>query len=395
MVQVACQIAAESYIIAIVNSKLSSEDARVVKTSGASLVMMENEYFSTSKLEFVTTQVIRSAYIPIKVFDLLPDTQTAFALHYLMPANKKFLKIAKPGVQISSTFLNKFLEAEELYIKRSDLQNWIEYAKSFDSNDSASDIRRCRLKFLQLNQSFLSLALLISDQSAAASFATGKELFTTCESFAKDLLQSLEKIPNPMGIVNTSAVGDFGSLERAPAIASYSAILSQKIGLGAPLEVMIGALLSDVGYLELSPSTSAKLRENKLKEMHGEQTMEYQKHPIYSLNQCLARKLPLSEGMKTMILQSHERMDQKGFPNRPNPEKLSEEAMLIRLSWTLDSMSQVRMGKAREPMDDILPRLIREVLEEPGSFSVIFQMKLKPALTSLIQVPTFTSQSPA
>ena len=43
MVQVACQIAAESYIIVVMNSKLKPEDARVVKTSGASVFFVTHD----------------------------------------------------------------------------------------------------------------------------------------------------------------------------------------------------------------------------------------------------------------------------------------------------------------------------------------------------------------
>ncbi|MEK2690817.1 HD domain-containing phosphohydrolase [Bdellovibrio sp. GT3] len=390
MVQVACQVAADSYIIAVVNSKLKPEDARIVKTSGASLVLMENEFFTTSKLEFVTTQVIRSSYIPIKVYDILPDTELDFPLHYMMPANKKFLKIAKPGSHIDESFLKKFSEMGELYLRRQDLNKWIEYCRSFDNQDELSALRRCRLQFLQMSQSFLELALMISDQSSAASFALGKELYGTCEKFAKELLSTLGVIKNPFEIINNSSVGDFGSLERAPAIASYAAVLSQNTAIGNPLEVMIAALLSDIGYLELSPSASAKLRTNDIKKMNAEELQEYQKHPIYSLNQCLSRKIPLNEAMKMMILQSHERTDQKGFPHRINPEKLSEESMLIRLCWDLDSKTQVRIGEPRPDIYKVIDRLSDAVTGESGNFSVGFTTKTSPTLRAL----HFKSESP-
>ncbi len=383
MVQVACQVAADSYIIAVVNSKLKPEDARIVKTSGASLVLMENEFFSTSKLEFVTTQVIRSAFIPIKVYDLMPDTETAFPLYYMMPANKRFLKVAKPGTILNTAFLKKFSEMGELYLKRQDLKHWVEYGRSFNSNDEASALRRCRLQFLQMSQSFLDLALMISDQSSAASFALGKELYSVCENFAKSLLTSLGEVKNPFDVINSSSVGDFGSLERAPSIAAYAAALSQDTKIGNSLEVMIAALLADIGYLELSPSTSAKLRANDIEGMHGEELMEYQKHPIYSLNQCLARKIPLSEPMKMMILQSHERIDQKGFPHRINPDKISEEAMLIRLCWELDSKTQVRIGESRPDIRKIIEEMASIASSDKGNYSIGFTVKIAPVLKDL------------
>ncbi|WP_413577931.1 HD domain-containing phosphohydrolase [Bdellovibrio sp. HCB290] len=382
MVQVACQVAADSYIIAVVNSKLKPEDARIVKTSGASLVLMENELFTTSKLEFVTTQVIRSSYIPVKIYDLYPDSETSFPLFYMMPANKRFLKIAKPGMQVSPTFLQKFSEMGELYIKRQDFKQWVEYSRSYDSADEASALRRCRLQFLQMSQSFLELTLMVSDQSSSSSFALGKELYGTCEAFAKELLNTLHVVKNPFEVINSSSIGDFGSLERAPAIASYAAVLSQNTAIGKPLEVMIAALLSDIGYLDLSPSASAKLRANAIQNMNAEELMEYQKHPIYSLNQCLSRKLPLTEPVKMMILQSHERMDQKGFPHRINPEKILEEAMLVRLCWELDSRTQVRLGESHPDIYKIIEELSATV-GDTGSYSIGFTVKTSPVLKAM------------
>lgn len=380
MAQVACQIASESYIIVVMNSKLNPEDARVVKTSGASLVIMENEYFSTSKLEFVTSQVIRSAYIPVKNVDLIPGTELDFSLFHLMPVNKKFLKVAKTGTTVDDDFLQKYEDIGEFYLKRHDLDKWVEYCGGFESDDTQSILRKCRLRFLQLNQSFLELALVISDQSSAASFAIGKEMYKGCESFATQLLEALTDVKNPWAVINSSAVGDFGSLERAPAIAAYAGLLSLLSKTGNPKEVMIGALLADVGYLELSPSTSEKIRMHKIDEMNEEEKMEYQKHPIFSLNQCLSRKLPFSETIKAMILQSHERMDQKGFPNRLNPDKILEEAMLIRLCWELDNASQIRLGEERRDINEVKNEIAGSVLSGAGSYSIGFMLKMQPLI---------------
>lgn len=381
LVQVARQGAPDSYILAVASSKLHPEDARVVKSSGASLVIMENEYVTSSKLEFILTQVIRSAYIPIKTIDLIEDTEPTFPLFYLMPMNKKFLKVGKPGSKIRRDFLDKYKEVGELYLQRTDLDAWVEYTNSFSADDSESLLRKCRLKFLQLNQSFLDLALLVTDQSSGASFAQGKELYDVCLSFAANLLDSLTHIGDPWAVISNSAIGDFGSVERAPAIAAYAGLLSSVSKTGDAKEIMIGALLSDIGYLDLSPSTTQKIRNNRYDDMNAEELMEYHKHPIFSLNQCLSRKLPLTENIKDIILQSHERMDQKGFPNRPRGDKLNEAAMLVRLCWDLDTRAQVRMGEVRPDINAIRSQLGQTISNESGNYSIGFLMKMAKFLT--------------
>lgn len=379
-VQVAKQAAPDSYILVVASSKLPPEDARIAKTSGASLVVMDNEYITTSKIEFVLSQVIRSAYIPVKTLDLMPGSQIPIPLFHLMPMNRRFLKVAKPDTSIRSDFLEKYYDVGDLFIQRKDLDAWVEYSQSFKSEDEAGLLRQCRLKFLQLNQSFLNLILMISDQSSAASFATGRELYETCRKFAFELHGSLIHVPDPWKIISSSAIGDFGSVERSPAIAAYAGILSSLHKIGFSEEVMVGALLADVGYLELSPSTTQKIRNNKFDQLNAEELMEYHKHPIYSLNNCLSRKLPLTESIKDMILMSHERMDQKGFPNRPRADKLTEESMLVRLCWELDNRAQMHWGEKRADIEEIKQGLAQSLSADSGNFSFAFAGKIAKIL---------------
>lgn len=379
-IQVIKQGAPDSYILVVVNSKLSNEDARIVKNSGASLVIMETEYFTTSKAEFVLTQIIRSAYIPVKVADLFEDAETDFPLFYLMPINKKFLKIHKPGYPIPKSFIDRYKEVNELYIHRSDLKSWTEYVNSLSTDDHEGRLRNCRLKFLQLSQSFLDLALLVADRSTVSSFSQGKDLYDLCEAFADDLLTSLKGIDDPWDTISNSSIGDFGSIERAPTIAAYAGLLSIRSNIGKAKEIMIGALFSDLGYLELDPKTAQKMRKNEVEQMSLAEKNEYEQHPVRSLNLCLTRKLPLSEIVKNIILQSHERMDQKGFPHQLRNDKLTEESMLVRLCWDLDTRSQIHLGKERITIKEAKANLSQSILNESDNYSLVFLMKINQFL---------------
>lgn len=126
--------------------------------------------------------------------------------------------------------------------------------------------------------------------------------------------------------------------------------------------------------------------------MNSEETMEYEKHPIFSLNQCLSRKLPLSEMVKNIILQSHERNDQKGFPNRPRGDKLSEDAMLVQLCWDLDSISQVRMGEERKNIEDIKKHIYQKSQSDTGRYSFMFLMKIGKVLSKENSSETFAAK---
>ncbi|UOF00436.1 HD domain-containing phosphohydrolase [Bdellovibrio reynosensis] len=369
------KVAKESYLIIVVGSMFTADTSNAVKEAGASLVLLENEFFSSSKTEFVLSQTIRSAFIPVKTCDLIEGTKVSFPLYHLMPANSRFLKVIKPGMKVRKDFLERYEPIGELYLRRESFNAWVKYSTNLAKEDELSVARLCRLRFLQLNHSFTILTLLIGDQSSGTSFNKGRQLYENVRELCGELLTALKGISDPWTIVNNSSIGDFGSLERAPAIAAYAGLLSLQAKIGDPEEVMIGALLADIGYLDLSPSTTFKIRNNDIQGLNAEELMEYRKHPIFSLNQCLNRKLPLSDSIKSIILQSHERTDQTGFPHKVRADKIAEEAMLVRLCWELDSKSQIRFGAIRAEIATLKEDLAHSAMKEKGNYSPEFLSK--------------------
>ena len=377
-IQVARQVMDRSYIVCVLDSRVQPEHMDLLKKSGANLIMLDNEFTTNSKLEFVTSQVIKSAYIPVKTADLVQDTSLECSLYILLPKNQKFLKISKPGYIFSKEFLIRHQTTQEFYIHRHDVPPWIEYVKTYSGSGDHLEARVCRAQFMKLQQAFLEMVLMLSDQTSSASFSGGKVLFENCRAFAKELLQSLEKVRFPWQVINNSSVGDFGSVERGTAVAAYAGLLSKKSRIGEPAKVMLGALLADIGILLISPAATEKLRCQKLQEMSGEEKMEFEKHPIFSLNQILSKRIPLEEDVKDMILLSHERSDQKGFPNRPGPNKLSEECMLVRLCQEIDNALTLRMGQEKVNTEERFQSFIDEKIAQIDGYSLSVLYKLKP-----------------
>lgn len=377
-IQVARQMMDKSYIICILDSRVQPEHMELLKKSGANLIMLDNEFTTNSKLEFVTSQVIKSAYLPVKVTDLIKDSNLDCPLYMLMPKNQKFLKIYKPGYNIGNEFVCRYEEAQELYLHRNDVPAWMEYVKTFPADEEHQEVRNCRAQFIKLQQAFLELVLMLSDQTSTSSFSNGKVLFDDCKTFAKDLLVSLEKVKFPWQVINNSSIGDFGSVERGTAVAAYAGLLSRKSNIGEPERVMLGALLADIGILLLSPSATEKVRGQKFQEMNGEERLEFEKHPIFSLNQILSKRIPLDDDVKNMILLSHERSDQKGFPNRPASNKITEDSALVRLSQEIDQTLTIRMGEQAKDFGTAFQEFIETKLGASDGYSLAMLYKLRP-----------------
>jgi hypothetical protein len=347
-IQVARQVMDRSFIVCVLDSRVKPEDMEMLKKSGSNLVMLDSEFTTNSKLEFVSSQIIKSAYLPIKPVDFVEGSAADCSFYMLMPKNQKYLRIYKPGQNISAEFIKKFLTTPELYIHRGDVTLWSGYIKSFHiSSGEESAARACRGRFLKLQQAFLDLVLIISDQTSSSSFGGGKELFDNCQKFTAELLESLAQVKYPWEIINNSSIGDFGSVERGTAIAAYAGMLSRAAQIGDPQKIMLGALFADIGLILLSPRTTKKVRLDQTQKFDAEERMEFEKHPIFSLNQMLSKRLQLDDEIKDMILYSHERMDQKGFPSRPGPNKIREDSMIVRLAQEVDQALMLRMGKER------------------------------------------------
>nr|BFD64852.1 hypothetical protein BdHM001_35330 [Bdellovibrio sp. HM001] len=380
LVQTCRHVADKSYIIVVTGSRLLEDEAKNIHKSGTSLIVTEEDFFNSSKVEFVTSQIVRTTFVPLKVKDLVAGTAIDFTVHHLLPQNKKFLKIAKPGTVVSQEFINKFSTINELYVHRNEAEGLIEYTKTVSGSEEDSVLRACRAQFLKLKHGFTELVLLVSDQTSAANFDAGKALFEKINSYVIDLSNTLIKLDDPWTIINNSNIDDYGSLERGPAIAAYASVIASKLKHPNVRDVMLGALLSDIGILWLSPRTSSKIRKHALEKLHAEEIMEFHKHPIYSLNQCLSRKMPLSEEVKNAILQSHERADRQGFPHRPMPEKLSRSALIIRLSQELDEKMQITIGEGRKTAQEVKKEFFAGILNDTKGYPVSFILDVMAVL---------------
>ena len=110
MVQVIRQVSMDGHIVTAIDSKLTNESAAFVKKSGVSVVLLENELTQSAKLEFIASQKIRASYLPVKVSELVKNTNLECTLFHLMPLNRKFLPVIAAGKVIDDVRLKKLEE---------------------------------------------------------------------------------------------------------------------------------------------------------------------------------------------------------------------------------------------------------------------------------------------
>lgn len=381
MVQILRQISPDSFCCVCVESKISPDKLDFIKKSGANLLILETEILTTSKIEYAANQAISSSYIPIKISELYLEHPIDFNLFITLPLNRKFILFARSDTKLDPERINQLQALNELYIKREEYDAWLNYIKKYGDNSRNSLEKRCRAQFLSLSIAFSNLVLAVSDQSEYTSFAHGKVLYDKCYSLASDLLTNLSALGSAWEIINQSALNNDTPIDRSPAIACYAGLMCLELEIADPLEVMIAALVSDIGLLELPPKPMIKLREGLIAEMHPEDLNIYKHHPVASLNQLLSRKVPVPERMKSIILNTHEFFNQKGFPNHPRPEKIPLEAYLIQACQLIDEQSLIKLGRARKSFPTVQKEFFQQRdIQYEGHFPMVFLLSLKKAM---------------
>lgn len=367
-VQVAKFCAAKAFLIVILGNRVAPETVNFTKKSGADAIIYEADFEDTSIPEFLASQKMNWEYIPIKAAELIPERKVTMTVYHLMPLNKRIVAMLNKDTLLSPDRFEKMKQIGEFYIARDDIQT---YQKYIDENQDLSAnglLSRCRAKYLSLNVAYKNFVQLLFDQSQFSSFQEGKELLDNCFALAGDLITSLSSVGESWDVINNSSLKEITPIDRAPAIASIAGLVSLMCSVGKPEEVMVCALLADLGLLDMPPMTMNKFRTEGLSALTTEEKKSYERHPISSINRLLQRRIPLNDKLKAIISATHERADMKGFPNQPQkPHPL--EAQLILFSEKVDIESKLEFGKERRD-----PAFVRnEIFQRESETSCFYQ----------------------
>lgn len=376
LIQVAKHFFPDSFIVCLVGKRINKEAAAFVKKSGANLIILEDEIYNTSKLEFVCTQVIKASFIPIKVSDLDTQFPISFGIYHFMPMRQKFLKCAFPGDTLDEAKMQKLSSVGEFYVKREEVDEFKNYINLITEGSQASLEKRCRVQYLSLKKNYADLVFLLTDQSEFGDYEKGKNMLNTCQELSKEILISLGSLGSAWGVVNNTKMGDFGSIERATAVAAYAGLAALQMGMKKVDEIMVCALLADIGLVFIPPNISKKIRDDLVDQLTPEERAVYETYPFQSLQIALDRKLPMESQIRDIIVSTHEAVDGTGFPKKLLGNKVSVEAQLIHFCNILDNATMIKMGEKRKDFDVVRSELILN-LDQGSKFSIKLMELLK------------------
>ena len=286
--------APDAFLLFVEHAKGVENAITIAKSFGCDLTLKEGEFFDTSKPEFICSQVIRATYLPIKSTDISSGKVLTFDLYHFMPQREKFLKFCFEGDQIDPKKLEKLKSVDEVYIHRDQAAKFATYMTVGANTTNAEEMnRRCRGQFIAFYASYTNFVFQITDQSGEKTFQAGLDLLKKCKALAMDLLVTLATHPDPWNIISKATVGDFGSLERAPAVAAYAGIIGTLMGIDQTEDLMVSALLSELGILLLPEPIMDHIRKGTVDQLTEEQLKIYNNYPRKSISIVLDKKVQI------------------------------------------------------------------------------------------------------
>jgi response regulator RpfG family c-di-GMP phosphodiesterase len=351
---------ADPFLICVISDSMPKDDAVFAKRSGANLVLLEDEVLNSSKFDFVVTQVIQASFLPIKVSDIKAGAPVTFDVYHLLPQRQKFLKMIFEGDTPDAEKMQKACQVNELYIHRDAAVAFKTYVEANTDLSAAGIDKRCRSQFLALSAEFSKMVFQLTNLSEHASFGDGQVLLKQCSGLCTELMGTLAAAGEAWEVVNKSAIGTFGTVDRAPAIAAYCGLFGLRMGWDGVDETMLVALLADLGLLLLPAPLLQKVKSGEEGALSGSELEAFHNYPGQSLSLVLNRKLSLAEKQRNWIASTRERMDGTGFPKKIEGDKFQKQARLVAFCRDFDQRTLLQMGQARIHPTKILEEMIRK-----------------------------------
>lgn len=331
------EIFPRTHVVVVVEGGETVEDCDFMRGAGAHHLILLQEIFGSSKLYYLSALLIQGTYLPVPVTDLFPSTQVTFNAYHKLSLNQKFLPVLFSGFTFSDKKYRKLESAKQIYIRRENLDEYRKYIETYHDSTGAALKKRCRASMMTLMGLYSELMLLLTLDSEATKKS---QLTTKIDEFVETALtlgKYLQGCPDVWNVIAQSLDFKFCRNERGVYILAYALLISQKAKLLEDFKTLVvSVLLADIGLLDL-PAESYKNFQNKTESQWSAEDLEkFKSHPMGSLNRVMFRDLEVSADVRSVIVCTHERNDQKGFPNQVPADKIPMEAKLILFCELLD-----------------------------------------------------------
>lgn len=315
-----------------------TQSARVTALSQA-------EFFSTLKFEYICVYRSRSQYYEVQLNDFFPMTTMLAPCFVRLPLNQRYLAVIHGNSVLTENKVQRLESFKQIYLRIQDSPKYLEYIQTYYDSSGAALKKKARALFLALNYYSLALNEHILFDFKSSADSQVETLYAGLLSTATTLFEVMKSEENLWDIFREGHDNEIGNFWRAPWIATYAALISVKSGVGDPLVTLISGLLMDVGLYDLDEATAKAYLLSEDKKLEDSMKGSFEKHPLLSLNRALIKKVPITEAMKSVIVCTHEKSNESGFPNQVPSDKLPVEAQLLMFAERIDQEVLTTMKK--------------------------------------------------
>lgn len=195
--------------------------------------------------------------------------------------------------------------------------------KSLEKNRKASELRARRKKFQQIEKNFLQ-SLDKSDNIMTGILNGRIQFCEEAKGMAKTMAsQFLEEVQLCVNHINVSAA-DEGHKFHALNVMVLSLMLGKQLGLTETdmNRLALGALVHDVGMLEIPKKIRSKPRLSKL------EAQKIREHPRLGVT-LLSRMPDIDRAVMKIVYQHHEKCSGNGYPKQLDSDKIAFPAKIV------------------------------------------------------------------
>lgn len=369
----------KSSIITVLQDSALSEDLKGTENSRV-FPLSQKEFFNTAKFETIVLSKSRSQYFTILPTDLFPMTSIDFTAFVQLSLNQRYLAVLFKKLVLTEERLQRISRAQGLLIPVSEAPGYHNYIASYYDSSGASLKKRARSLFYSLTANWVVLFDYLALDYKSLPEEQITEAFAKTQMVIKEVIELLKKEEDLWDTFKDVSSNPVFKFWRSPWIAIYAALISVKSGQGNPEDVLLAGLFSDIGLTSLNSQLLLKYQTTGLNELTAEEKTQLENYPMESLNRCLAKKLPLSENIKSIIATSNERFDGQGFPNQVPADKIPAETYLIRFATLTDRAARTTLVELGVGFRFTREKLWEAEKQNAGNFSPEFLEKIANAL---------------
>jgi len=311
-------------------------------------------------------------YVPIQSMDLDGERQITFDLFLSLPLNNRVILYRKKGGNLEEGRLSQLMEGnlQNFWIRKEDYNEFVKYvAMRMKSMIEHPNEMGNRQRMVSAAKSMLGSTIESSDPLMVNAMMSNLNEITCVlvESVLENISPSRKK--SFRRLMEMAEKGtDF---HKHPVnVTSLAVMVAFGIGYSTEKilsEVAVGALLHDIGISRLPAKISSSAHEPLSLEPEERQLLY--KHGEFGIHILAEKNIVISEIVRSIICQHHEKFSGTGYPLALRGYVINEFAQIVHVADELDHLFRHRPSNAEtlcKHVEQLFDRMILEKEIEPS-----------------------------